>query len=480
MRYLLILLISSLSFLGYSQSKMLKAYLDHKQFYAPSAGNYIEFHLQFAAHSLAYEGIEGGLQAKIAVTYNISQNDSIITGDSYLLESPLMKDSIVEDFYDIKRFQLKPGNYILDLTLFDALSDGEPIKAKQKIEIDDLSNSVSLSEIMVAEYAYVGDPNSNFYKSGYEIIPKLSAFYPDYLTSIPSYLEIYNSTELNSNEFGIKQTVIDAMNGLEVPGFTKFTKLDTAEVVPFFRQINIENLPTGKYILQYTLIDRNMTELSSQEYEFERSNDIDVVSFSDEVVIDPAFQASITDDSVGFYLESLIPISNHTDVKNIIMIAKSESAEKARKYIQTYWQQTEPTNAYEAWIKYKHQVQLVETLYANNFQEGFETDRGRVYLQYGSPNDIIRKDTSPTEYPYEIWIYYKIGKYSNKRFIFYNPDLVNNAYRLLHSDMVGELKNPAWPRELSIRNSTNGNVDNPNAGNFDHWGGNSNDYMKKY
>ena len=121
---------------------------------------------------------------------------------------------------------------------------------------------------------------------------------------------------------------------------------------------------------------------------------------------------------------------------------------------------------------------LVERLYANNFQEGFETDRGRVYLQYGAPANIVRKEYSPTEYPYEIWRYNKIGAFSNKRFVFYNPDLVNKAYRLLHSDMVGELKNPSWPRELSKRSTPNGNVDDPNSGVQDHWGGNSQDLFR--
>jgi hypothetical protein len=126
------------------------------------------------------------------------------------------------------------------------------------------------------------------------------------------------------------------------------------------------------------------------------------------------------------------------------------------------------------------QVQLVERLYANNFQEGFETDRGRVYLQYGSPTNIIQREVSSTEYPYEIWQYNKIGQFSNRRFIFYNPDLVNNAYRLLHSDMLGELKNPAWPQMLNSRNSTKGNIDDPNSGVQEHWGGNSNDLFRQY
>ena len=123
---------------------------------------------------------------------------------------------------------------------------------------------------------------------------------------------------------------------------------------------------------------------------------------------------------------------------------------------------------------------MVEELYSNNFQEGFETDRGRVYLQYGAPTNIVQKETSSNEYPYEIWQYNKIGSFSNKRFIFYNPDLVNNGYRLLHSDMIGELKNPGWPQILVKRNTTNGNIDDPNADVQRHYGTNGNDLFRQY
>ena len=101
-------------------------------------------------------------------------------------------------------------------------------------------------------------------------------------------------------------------------------------------------------------------------------------------------------------------------------------------------------------------------------------------MQYGSPTNIIAREVSANEYPFEIWQYNKIGRFSNKRFVFYNPDLTNNAYRLLHSDMVGELKNPSWQRELSKRNTMNGDIDNPNANVNDGFGGNADEYFQQY
>lgn len=463
-----------------SNDRELRAYLDNKQFYAPGVGNYIEFHLQFVGHSINYNGVDGGLQGELAVQMQITKGDQVIDGNAYRLQTPLMRDSIVEDFFDIQRFALEPGTYNFYISLQDLNSKKAPLENSMQFTIDEFGNSISLSDIEVAETGTRGDGTSPFFKSGYDIIPRLSTFYPQELSFIPIYFEIYNSGQLDHKEFGVRQSVLNADKNEEIETLVSFSRHDTSSVVPILKKLDISELPTGRYIVRYTILNRNMTELSSQTYEFERSNDIDLKVFDDEIILNPEFQASIPSDSVGYYLESLIPISRAAETKNIFRIAKTKSEEQARRYIQSYWAKTAPNKPYESWIAYKKQVQMVERLYANNFQEGFETDRGRVYLQYGSPTNIITRDYNPSEYPYEIWQYNKIGAFSNKRFVFYNPDLVNKAYRLLHSDMVGELKNPSWPRELVRRNTTNGNVDNPNNEVIDHWGGKAADDYRQY
>jgi GWxTD domain-containing protein len=445
-----------------AQDQKLKAYLDTKQFYAPEIGNYIEIYFQFAASSVKYKGVEGGLQGDLAIKLDVTDGTKTVASDAYRLQSPLMKDSIVEDFFDLKRFALSPGKYVLNIELSDLNTENTPLKASVPVQIDDLSNAISISDIEVAEFAYKGDENSVFFKSGINIIPRLSTFYPTELSVIPVYLEIYNTNLLEDTVCALKQ------------------RHTTSSVLPILRKVDINALPTGKYALNYTLLSRSLSELSTQQYVFERSNDLDIPWTIENMVIDPAFQASISDDSVMFYLESLIPIAKPAEIKNIISVLKLKDRELERRHIQAFWLKTAPNNAYDAWLKYKEQVQLVERLYSNNFQEGFETDRGRVYLQYGAPTNIIQRETSPSEYPYEIWQYNKIGKFSNKRFVFYNPDLVNNAYRLLHSDMLGELKNPAWPQILSKRNTNNGDIDNPNQFLQQNWGGNSNDFFRQY
>lgn len=456
-----------------SKGKRLTAYLQTKQFSAPEIGNYIELHFQYVGYSLAYKQQENDLIGEVAVMIDITQSGQTVANDAYRLNTPLMVDGIVEDFYDIKRFALSPGTYQCDLELLDLNSANPSVKTSFDVVIEELSDALSVSDILIAESAFPTNEVSTFFKSGYDIIPRISTFYPTELSSLPVYFEVYNAQQLDDSLFSIRQQVINGETEEILKEFTRVTKHRTASVVPVFKTIDMVNLPTGKYLLNMTILDGNSNELSSQFYEFERSNDGETVVNTADLILDPHFQGSITDDSVGYYLASLIPISQPGQVRTILRELKTKDKERGRKMIQAIWKQTDPLNPYEAWMRYKEQVQYVERAFRTHFQPGFETDRGRVYLQYGAPNRIWDREISASEYPYEMWEYNKIGIYSNKKFIFYNPDLVNNTYKLLHSDMIGELRNPRWQYELNSRNTKRGNVDDPNEYNPDSWGNNA-------
>lgn len=474
-RFLYLLLIAFISLQSFGQNGKLKAFIDQKTYFSPESGTYAEIHVQFVGYTLKYLPVEGGLQSKVAISLAvISSSNDTITRDAYVLESPVMRDSVIEDFFDIVRFPANPGIYEVHISLEDLNSKSSPMTGKIDLEMPNHGSSVSISDIMVAEVAVKTNEPTVFSKSGYDIIPRISNFYPTDLTSIPYYVELYNSQLLNDSAFALRQRIISTIDSREMPEFTRFTKMKTNEVVPMLRNLDISKLPSGSYRLELTIFDRSNTPQGEiAQYYFERINDLEELTNIDDIILNPDFQASITEDSVIYYLSSLIPIARPAEVKNILATLKTGNLENGRKHIQQFWIQTSGANAYNAWLDYKKQVVLAEQLYGNNFMNGFESDRGRVFLQYGPPSNIVSRETSPDEYPYEIWHYYKIKMYSNKRFVFYNPDLVNKNYRLLHSDMVGEQQNYRWPQALAKRTSANHNIDDPNDGNNSHFGGNS-------
>lgn len=466
---------------SFGQKNQMKAFIDYKSYYSPEQGPYIDLQFQFAAYTIKFAAVDSVLQARIAVSTIVTSQpsgDTVYT-NAFALESPRMRDSIVEDFFDNIRIPLQPGNYIAHVSLMDLNGKDKTLDGQLEISIPDHFTKVSTSDILIAE---VATPSSNmespFQKSGYEIIPRISNFYNQYMTNIPYYVELYNTNLIQDSSFGLRQQIISTQTNQVMPGFSRFTKIKPNPVVPILRNIDISKLPSGSYHLTLEIIDRNSKTIGqTADYFFERINDIELAETVDEIILDPTFQASITDDSLKYYLASLIPIARPAEVKSIIKTLKANSPDLCRKHIQQFWIQTSGANATSQWLIYKKNVILVQQNYGNNFQDGFETDRGRVFLQYGQPNTIIVRETSPSEYPYEIWHYYKIKTFSNKRFVFYNPDLVNNAYRLLHSDMVGEQQNYKWQEMLVKRNNSSNSVDNTDGNS--QYGGNSNYYYKQ-
>ncbi len=461
-----------------AQNKI-KAYLDTKQFYAPEIGPYLEIYIEFAGYTAKFVPCEGGTKATVIVDCVIADSSGKISfKDFYALDSPIATDSTQNNFIEIIRVPLPQGAYTLAVQIEDANRDKSSISVTIPFEISDHRDQLRFSSIELVDLAFDSQEQSRFTKSNYYIIPLLNNYFNKEMNNLPYYTEVYGA----KSTIQIERKVVNAETGQNYPalGYTKTYPYQGEPVLALLQEIDISDLSTGTYQLQLQAKDLQTGQICNQSFDFERFNDIEVAFDIASMVLDPAFQESIHPDSVAYYLESLIPIAKPGEIRTLINILKINDSTQMRQHLQAFWYQTSGAKAYEQWIKYRSQVQSVEKHYANNYMEGFETDRGRVYLKYGQPNGVVVKESSPSEYPYEIWTYDKIGIYSNRRFVFYNPDLVSNNHRLLHSDMVGELRNPAWQQILVRRNTVNGTVDDPNMMNVRHFGGNSNDFFRQY
>ncbi|MCB0846455.1 MAG: GWxTD domain-containing protein, partial [Bacteroidetes bacterium] len=104
-------------------------------------------------------------------------------------------------------------------------------------------------------------------------------------------------------------------------------------------------------------------------------------------------------------------------------------------------------------------LDYVNQQYKSTFREGWQTDRGRVFLKYGIPQDVERFPAEANLIPYEIWRYNRLGAQTNVIFIFFDQDLSSNEYVLLHSTKYGEVNNPRWREQLRNKGLTPGSVD---------------------
>lgn len=493
MRFILLafLFVFSLSVQAQKQAKQknekqLQAFFDYKIFEIPNDSSYIEGYVQFQAAKLYYKPVnQQDLQGQLAIQYELKRGDSVYARNTYTFLTPVMKDSIVENFIEVFRIKAKPGVYDLKLGLLDVNSPKDFVFTTQLVEVPAIKTTPTLSDVIIAEYLKYSSEQTPFNKNGVMVYPRIQNFFDTQDEKLPFYLEAYHLD--STKTYALRWSIFDVVKKENLPNFTGAKKISHVENPVITSFVDIADLPSGEYNLILELFQSPTSILSKKEYFFAKQTDElkDILIGDEEIIMDPAFQASIADDSVYYYVRSLFPLVGRSETKRIQDLLKTKDKLILRNYMEKFWiamaKVSSPKKSpYDAWLAYKGQVQLVERKFKAINMPGYATDRGRVYLQYGSPSSIIAKETSPSEYPYEIWSYDKIKQYSNRKFVFYSPDLLQSSYQLLHSDMFGELANYRWQHDLTKRNSPVRDIDDANDGNIDHFGGNSSIYYKQH
>jgi GWxTD domain-containing protein len=218
--------------------------------------------------------------------------------------------------------------------------------------------------------------------------------------------------------------------------------------------INIKDLATGNYNLVIEARNPNNEVVLSKKVFIQRNNPNTTFSLVqvNSTDITGSFAEKISNaDSLREYINSTFPISTGYEKDFINNALKKTNLNTMQKYFLSFWLQRSPSNPESAWLAYKAQVSIAQANFGTPVKRGYQTDRGRVFLQYGPPNARDAHYAEPNTYPYEIWQYYTLNNSQrNKKFVFYSPDMVTSDFILLHSDAIGEQNDPTW--KVFLRN----------------------------
>lgn len=236
--------------------------------------------------------------------------------------------------------------------------------------------------------------------------------------------------------------------------FASIKKQSPEEVNVLLAEMSIENLYTGNYYLTIEVLNQQNKLVAFKQTFFQRSNNANKQTAEDPetVSLENTFVAEINDATVlKNYISYLYPISAQVEGQYAENILSLNNLDQMKRYFYSFWVKKNPEGPEAAWIAYKAEVDKVNSVYRSHNKNGYETDRGRVYLQYGPPNSITAEDMNPNARPYEIWHYYQLGNQSNRKFVFYSLGNSANDYQLIHSDALGELQDAAWELKLHDR-----------------------------
>ncbi len=129
---------------------------------------------------------------------------------------------------------------------------------------------------------------------------------------------------------------------------------------------------------------------------------------------------------------------------------KLTSVDSKREFLFQFWKMRdmEPeTQRNEFKDEYTERVTFVEARYKTFTKRGVKTDRGRVYLINGEPDEVDYHANDYNTKPYEVWTYHSI----EGGVVFVFGDITGyNDYEILHSTKRGELRDDNWQRRIKV------------------------------
>ncbi len=463
------------------------AYFSRCTFSTPQHEPYIETYISIFGNSILYKkNAAGKYQGVVEVGVLFSQNGKIKASKKYNLMSPEQKDTLDRPpFIDQQRFKLDTGTYDMEVMVTDKNLNGKTLSIKDKVKVAFSSDKVNISDVALLTSFEKAEKPGPLTKNGLNLIPYVADFFPDNITEISFYAEIYNTdTVLGRNEKYIISYFVESYESkTALSKFAAFKKETTAPVSVLLTKLNIAELTSGNYNLVVEVRNKTNELVQQKKVFFQRKNTsfhpaLDINDLSN-ISVDNTFASKITGkDTLAGFIRCLTPISSEAEKGFIDNQLKLADERLMQQFFYNFWQSRYLQEPEAAWYRYYQDVVAVNKNFGAFNYQGFETDRGRVYLQYGPPDKRQEYPSEPNAYPYEIWLYYRLVDKSNlqpiqtnKQFIFFNRDLVSNNYRILHSDARGETKDARWQMKLHSRTVQSHDFEDKTAP--DHFGGNS-------
>lgn len=426
---------------------------DFAVFKADDQKSILEIYYSVNQKSLTYSKVSDNFEAfaKLDVLLTNRTDNSIVLDKSYKSPS-IVKDTsgkeLNQNIIGQINFLLDDGYYKLKITGSDLNNAAKRDILEEELSIINASSAdVRISNIELSTNIQKStNEGSNFYKNTLEVIPNPSNLFGMNLKELYYYYEIYGLSENNvSEEFTINYSIVN-LNYENVISFDKKVKRNSEARVEYGK-INVDTLERGSYFLKVNLLDPSKNVSASVEkkfFIFNVSEEISQTNPQADYLLSEYAAKDEKDLDIEFgyatYLMTEKERDRYEDMKNI---------EAKRKYMFDFWKTRDynpgtPQNEFK--IDYLKRVNEANRNFNEAYKDGWKTDRGRVYLIYGKPNDIDRYPFETTKKSYEIWKYDSVE--GGGECVFIEKQSTTGVYWLVHSTFKSELKNYEWEKEL--------------------------------
>lgn len=426
--------------------------VDWALFDLDQSNGYLEIYYSFLQSDLTFVDSDGILKGGTVGQFHLLQNEQVVKTINWKAETTIRDSSelaLANEIIDKIAFPLPTGDFDCRFVLTDVNNPQNSDSLRWHLKVPaHKSTEPHLSEIEIAKSInYSQDTSSLFYKNGLLVEPNPTLVFGFSRPVLFFYVEAYHLQHLAlQDSYYLKYSVLSADGAAikSMPG-KMVLKKEILDSSVEFGMVNVGRLATGKYFLQVEITDANRQALLKQSKAFYILQQSELMASQPQQAVEEQFARTPFANMDSSAVEREFQIVYYLLTKEAQLFHKQlENLEQKRRFLFNFWQLHVPGTGAEN--SKKRQDYLVRHQQANELYkalgiEGWQTDRGRVHMVYGRPDDIERYPNEANKYPYEIWHYHDLQ--NGVIFVFADLEGYNN-YRLIHSDLLGEINDPNY------------------------------------
>lgn len=370
----------------------------------------------------------------IAIQFINSNRDTLINFlETRNIPLPLEKTEDAPDlFVDLKRFEIEPDSFDMTITIRD-LDSNEVGIVLQPLAVRGFSHNFSLSDLFFISHVQKADQQSVFEKNGILMLPIPSRNFSvsDEQKNAYIYYEI-NHMEFPSDRpsFYRLQLSVKDLSGKDVFTQSHDAIRKSASTSSRIEVVPLQDIPGGIYKCEVRITDLESRQSREASGYFRISS-----GAGDDTPVLP-----MAEKDVQKYYDQIKYITTHQQQQTF----KQLNAAGKQRFLLAFWKSKDPTpgtSRNEFMEEHFRRIAYCE----ENFAGGINSDRGRIYIQYGPPIDVTRRASfAASGKASEIWTYNFDGT-TEFDFVDRNGD---GRFVLINSTSPDEIHNPDWQQEI--------------------------------
>ncbi len=421
----LCLLIIALIFFSNIMFAKLPVYFDYVRFLTDNGDTRIEITYQVNNNELSFQRRDNKFIAQINVNLEIYGEQGNKLGDknfSKMITANNERDTCKEDrfFIDKIAITVRKGTYHIIVNVIDEISQNR-IKWDKKISVlKSDKNMMEMSDIELNSFISEDTTETmrNFRRDNTIYLVNPGHIYNiDKFSKIFYYYEFYYP---QAEEIIEEIEIVNKNREVIVTKKEKIVNLSEKNIRE--ASIDIDNLTPEEYFLRINLTS-NEQEIRKEENIFLRKGEKSITYLYN---IDKEFR----------YLKYLITREEKRFWNELNITGK-------QTFIRRFWERNDP-NPFTDRNEFRDEI-ISRFDYANEnfayYGQGWNTDRGRIYIRNGAPDEIREEVIKFETRPFKIWKYYS-GRPRIYIFVDFTGD---RNYRLVYSENDDrETNDPNW------------------------------------